>query len=59
LLLSNHKPEKAQAIQDKVGGQLFSNGEIADKAEVVFLWVNPHLIQTVLSGFQDHISQNP
>ncbi len=59
LLLSNHNPAKAQVLQEKVGGQLFSNGEIAEQAKVIFLGVKPHLIQTVLSGLQDQISQNP
>ncbi|WP_161498461.1 pyrroline-5-carboxylate reductase family protein, partial [Streptococcus suis] len=59
LLFSNHNPAKAQALQEKVGGQLFSNGEIAEQAEIIFLGVKPHLIQTVLSGLQDQISQNP
>ncbi len=59
LLLSNHNPAKAQALQEKVGGQLFSNGEIAEQAEVIFLGVKPHLIESVLSGLQDQISQNP
>ena len=59
LLLSNHNPVKAHALQEKVGGQLFSNGEIAEQAEVIFLGVKPHLIQSVLSGLQDQISQNP
>jgi len=39
------------------GSALF--GEIAEQAEVIFLGVKPHLIQSVLSGLQDQISQNP
>lgn len=59
LLLSNHNPAKAQALQTQLGGQLLSNGQIAEQAEVIFLGVKPHTIQTVLSGLQDQISQNP
>ncbi len=58
LLLSNHNPAKAQALQAQLGGQLFSNREIAERAEVIFLGVKPYLVQSVLSGLQEQISQN-
>ncbi|MFX3703680.1 pyrroline-5-carboxylate reductase family protein, partial [Streptococcus suis] len=57
--LSNHNPAKAKALQTQLGGQLLSNGKIAEQAEVIFLGVKPHLIQKVLSGLQDQIRQNP
>lgn len=59
LLLSNYNPTKAKDIQAHLGGQLLSNKEIAEQAEVIFLGVKPHLVRTVLMDLQEQIDQTP
>lgn len=48
VLLSDHNPSKAAALQSKIGGTLASNQEIAQEADVVFLGVKPQMVAAVL-----------
>lgn len=59
LLLSDHSQAKAAEAQAQLGGQLATNGEIAEQAEVIFLAVKPQHLTALLSGLQEEISENP
>lgn len=38
LLLSQHNPQKAGALQSEIGGDLLSNQTIAKEADLIFSW---------------------
>ncbi|MGT2910623.1 pyrroline-5-carboxylate reductase [Streptococcus cameli] len=49
LLLSNHNPQKAKALQEKIGGQVLSNSDIIAAADAIFLGIKPHLMASFLT----------
>lgn len=55
LLLDNYNEEKAKNLQNQIGGQVVDKQTIAKEAEVIFLGVKPHLINSVLEDVKnDH-----
>lgn len=48
LLLANRHPEKAAALAKQIGGRLSDNMEIAEKADLIFLGVKPHMLGALL-----------
>ena len=48
LLLSDHNEAAATRLQSLYGGLVLENTQIAREADVVFLGVKPHLVETVL-----------
>ncbi|MGT2715804.1 pyrroline-5-carboxylate reductase [Streptococcus respiraculi] len=58
LLLSNHNQVRAEKLQAQIGGQLLSNLEIVQQADIIFLGVKPHLLTVLLEGMEDAIAEN-
>ncbi len=58
LLLSNHNLKKAEALQGQYGGTITSNQAIVKEAEVVFLGVKPHLLNSLLDGLAQDIQHS-
>ncbi len=50
LLLANRSPEKAQRLAEELGGVAVSNQEAAERAQILFLGVKPHLLKGMLDG---------
>lgn len=59
LLLSNHNPQKAGALQQRLGGCLLSNAAIVEQADVIFLGVKPHQVYPLLQELLAHPQSNP
>lgn len=57
LLLSNHNPQKAKAIQQTVGGSFLSNAAIVEQADLIFLGIKPHLLGPVLTSLSEEIAK--
>ncbi|TCD46686.1 pyrroline-5-carboxylate reductase [Streptococcus sp. X16XC17] len=58
LLLSHHNLQKAQALQDQIGGTLADNETIAAQTQVLFLGVKPRLIGKVLAELEVSLAEN-
>lgn len=57
LLLSNKTFEKARVLGEKLGCKALSVEEVAQKAQLLFLGVKPHLMQGLLDGLRPILAQ--
>ena len=58
IYLSNHSPEKAQALAEKIGATVVSNNDIAQKCNFIFMGVKPGIICSVLSNISGALFNN-
>lgn len=52
LLLANRHSEKAEALCASIGGTVTDNGNIAEKADFIFLGVKPQMLEETVSGIR-------
>ena len=50
LLLADVDAGKAQALAERTGGEVVSNGELAGKCDLIFLAVKPQFLEDALAG---------
>lgn len=60
VLLSNYHPHQAQNLKEKIGGgKILSNPEIVREADVVFLGVKPHVLDSLCTHLAKDIEKRP
>lgn len=57
LLLTNHNQEKAEKLKQDIGGDILSNQDIIQEADVIFLGLKPHLIMPFLEENRSLVDQ--
>ena len=57
LYLVNRHPEKAQALQKLIGGQVCGHNTAVSEADMIFLGVKPYLLAELIQGILPAFSQ--